>query len=194
MKFGDVRYTCHRDQLEVSERGPMLVLGWTKPMGEMTAYLTLFRSGTGRCTLLQSSLPSLSSSELDYITPDKYIWYATAFNESYKRGRHADNPLGENHLTTRRRFLQSQYESRGVEEITFSQGGVEWHKARIGFITSTASHSIIDRDGSGYTSDEIALLENDIGMKLTYPPDTDEDGDDFRSMDYDELKAKKMNE
>ena len=93
VKFGQTRYRCRRDQQVVSECGPMFVLGWTKPMGDMTAYLTLFRGGTGRCTLLQSSLPSLSSSELDYITQDKYIQYSQAFQESSKRGVNDDSPI-----------------------------------------------------------------------------------------------------
>ena len=174
----------------------MLVLGWTKPMGDMTAYLTLFRGGTGRCTLLQSSLPSLLSFELDYVTPDRCFRYAKAFQASYSRGDHDVNPMDE-FLTTRRRFILNQYESHGVTEITFSQGGVEWHKARTGFLTSTGAHDIIDRDASGYSSDEEDLLENDIGMKLIHPPITDEDEEDeedFQSMPLDELKAKKLNE
>ncbi|EJK77849.1 hypothetical protein THAOC_00289 [Thalassiosira oceanica] len=176
VKFGQTRYHCKRDQLVVSECGPMLVLGWTKPMGDMTAYLTLFRQGTGRCTLLQSSLPSLSSSQIDYVTQDKFIQYAQAFQESSKRGKHDDSPM-EPFLDTRRQFILSVFDDHEVTEITCSQGGVEWHKARICFITSTGAHGIIDRDASVYTSDEEALLADDIGLNLTYPMDTDEEED-----------------
>ena len=147
---------------------------------------------TGRCTLLQSSLPSLSSSQIDYVTQDKFIQYAQAFQESSKRGKHDDSPM-EPFLDTRRRFIRSVFDDHEVTEMTCSQGGVEWHKARICFITSTGAYGILDRDASVYTSDEEALLADDIGLNLTHPMDTDEE-EDFQGMTHDELKAKKLTE
>ncbi|EJK52461.1 hypothetical protein THAOC_28258 [Thalassiosira oceanica] len=99
---------------------------------------------------------------------DKFIQYAQAFQESSKRGKHDDSPM-EPFLDTRRQFILSVFDDHEVTEITCSQGGVEWHKARICFITSTGAHGIIDRDASVYTSDEEALLADDIGLNLTYP-------------------------
>ncbi|EJK70897.1 hypothetical protein THAOC_07709, partial [Thalassiosira oceanica] len=53
--------------------------------------------------------------------------------------------------------------------------------------------AIIDRDASSYTSDEEALLADDIGLNLTHPMDTDEE-EDFQGMTHDELKAKRLPE
>lgn len=172
----------------------MFVSGWTKPMGDKTAYLTFYRGGTGRCVALQSSLPSLSSSELDYVTEAKYSNYTEWFKQSVSREENEDNPMDRiANLSTRQRFIRSQYDSRGVTELTSSQKGVEWHKMRMILLTSTATHKIISRDASVYTEDEVSLLANNIGMTLTHPPESEEEDDeDYQNMTDEELRQFKV--
>ena len=174
VKFGSTRYRTNRYQLDIPENGPTLALGYTKAAGERTARLVVARNGTGRVTLLQSSLPSLAHGSLDYITTYNDIDYANVFKAALKCKDGETNPL-THYLTQLEPTKLLVFEHHRVIEITSSVSGVEWFKVRFGFATSTWGYDVFDRDRNAYTAEQIVFLEEDIGMQLKTTNDLEEE-------------------
>ncbi len=77
--FGTVNYKTSREQWCISKNGPMLSLRATRAIGNTTLHLVLYRNGTGRIAILQSSDPSLSYSNIEYVTMYSDIEYAMRY-------------------------------------------------------------------------------------------------------------------
>ena len=60
-------------------------------MGNTVCHFVVYRNGTGRVTFLQSTIPSLSYGNFDYITDRKEHDYARRFSDIIRKETYNDN-------------------------------------------------------------------------------------------------------
>ena len=62
-KFGKTRYKCHHHQVQISEEGPRSVFLARCSKATPSSNLVLYQIGTGRCTMVSSTMEQMSSIE-----------------------------------------------------------------------------------------------------------------------------------
>lgn len=167
-KFGKTGYKTNKEQRDVSEKGPALSLGATRAIGDRTIHQTLWRNGVGRCTMLQSTDPTLSHGNMDYITQYEDIEYGKKFAKAVEESSNNDgNYNPESLLSETEKAERKVYDDHNVMMASKGQGGDEWRHIRFGFITSTKGHVALPRKESELQSEEeIKLLRDDLGRQL----------------------------
>ena len=106
-----------------------------RQVGSQRSQLVLYRNGTGRCTLLQSSNPSLSASNFDYVTTYTEVEYAKKFEEAADKLSEDEEYDPANLLDGDDFDRRYALDSLNVLEVTKGQGGAEWRSARPFHIT-----------------------------------------------------------
>lgn len=131
--FGTVNYKTNREQRTISENGPMMSIEATRAIRDTTSHLVLYRNGTGRVAILQSSDPSLSYSNIEYVTTYSDIDYATTYSkiimeQSTNSANSSYDPT--KYISSEQRLFYQLFEKHNLCSMTKSQGGIEWHYSR----------------------------------------------------------------
>ena len=175
VKFGHTRYKTSREQKDIPESGPILSIGSTRAVGSSTAHLVAYRNGTGRVTLLQSSDSALSYGNFDYVTAYKDIEYGAKYSHAVRvlSARQDYDPTSL--LSPEEIRWRERYNAHSVYEATKGQGGDEWRFFRPFHITSTLAYHALPRDEDEMTTEEIRLVSEDLGLKITSAEDLEVD-------------------
>ena len=190
--FGNTKYKTNREQRVISESGPMLSLGATRAIGGVTSHMTAYRNGTGRVTLLQSTLANMTYGNFDYVTEYTNFDYAKKFEEAATSGYKKADYDPVDLLSDEDAEKRVEYDRQNVYEHTKRQSGIEWLTARKNTLTSTVSHEVLPREEKNLTLEQKSLLRDDLGRKLISPLETEEAEDYSKYVDATEADLKKL--
>ena len=178
-KFGTTSYKTSISQIDILENGPMNVWGATRSIGEKTGYIVVFRNGVGRVTILQSTDPSLSFENFDYVTHPSDDSYSEMFIQAESNGGVPSEMLTEKYCTLA---------GFNLLELTQFQGGVEWILLRRFRLTSTLGWTALRKRKSELTEAQSDLLTADLGLQLVTEAVDDELDATHATKSADDLK------
>lgn len=153
-KFGETKYKSAREQCVVSENGPRTVFMAVRKLATgKFSHLLLYRSGTGRCTLIASSKAQMEARDWNLVAKnqdDMAKWRAKTFKSE--------------------RFVENLLPESACISLTSRQRGPEWFLLRqFSFSSTTAVETLNHLNKSLLSESQLALLENDIGLTLIDP-------------------------
>jgi len=90
-KLVATRYNTSRDQCDITASGPVLSLGAVRSVGNAVCHFVTYRNGTCRVTFLQSTIPSLSYGNFDYVTVHRDQEYTRQFSDILHKETHNDH-------------------------------------------------------------------------------------------------------
>ena len=172
--FGKTKYKTTRDQREISESGPPLSLGATRAVGGRTSYMTAYRNGTSRVTLLQTTLPTMSYGKFDYVTEYEEFDYAKSFEKAASSDCLKDGYDPVERLSERDAERRFQHDAHNVYEQTKRTNGIEWQWGRKLTISSTVGNEVLPKKEDDLTPEQKTLLRDDLGKKLISALERDE--------------------
>ena len=191
------QYNTTRDQRDNPEDGPVLSLGAVCTVGSVMCHFVAYQNGTGRVAFLQSTIPSMTYSDLNCITKQREFDYARQYGDILKKELHnKDDYKQEYYLSIRDSAIRKIFDRHCVYLACKGQGGDEWGYLRSFTLTSTMCHAILPRSEEGLSQEEVQLLKNDLGLALRSAEDVEVDISwqhkseaDLRQLSNEELKV-----
>ena len=190
--FGNTKYKTSREQRVIPESGPMLSLGATRAVGGTTSHMTAYRNGTNRVTLLQTTMPTMTYGNFDYVTEYQDFDYAKKFEEAATSGYKKDDYDPVELLNDEEAAKRLQYDRQNVYEHTKRGSGIEWLNGRGWTLTSTVSHEVLPREETNLTLEQKNLLRDDLGRKLISPLERDESEEYLKYAEGTHAELKKL--
>ncbi len=178
--FGKVNYQSTTEQQNMSESCPIISMGATRVIGESTLYFVLHWNGIGCVTFLQTSEPSLSYSNIEYVRTYHDIEYATTDSNIISQQSSVVKDASYNptkyHLDIDDIKFHAMPKEHNLQSMTKGQGGIKWHYSRSFHITSKVLYYVLPREQDSLSNPEVSLLCDNIGINVDVnsnipPPD-----------------------
>ena len=149
-KFGQTKYKCRRPQRQIPEDGPRTVFLARCSKATPPSNLVLYRSGTGRCTMVSSTLEKMDGSHWNLIAKSKL-----------------DLAMWKNKLYHGPNKLEDLFPGCGCTLYTATQRTPEWFLLRLFTFTSTTALAVAQRmkhDSDLMSPEAVQLLHDDLGI------------------------------
>ena len=152
----------------------MQSLGATRSVSGCTSFLTLYRSGTGKCVLLQTTDPSLTHMDFDYIPEYVEIEYAQWFsNKVDQDNRSEDTRTCVDFFSAKEKVLHNLLlTDHKCIHLTKDQLGKEWMPVKRYFVSSTGAYHILPRERPETMNDaQFEFLSECLGVSVQEEPE-----------------------
>ena len=186
-KWGNCNYRTQHDQKPISEHGPSTVFGAEKKSNNKTIHQVLFRMGTGRNVMTQSTEPINAYNNWNFV-PKHHTDMNAFLSKDFMKEQKIERTITiDNHNADSDEDMPPL--NNNLRQLTESQRDPMWFLLRAFKISSTAAYRTVQRMGRNQlTNSELELLEECVGLKL---PQYQEAQDDPREAhaDFLELSA-----